>query len=225
MSDPSSTLRSTISLKAMMAVTGLLLFGFVVGHLAGNLQIFAGRDALNRYAAFLKSSPLLLWGARLGLLAALAIHLHAAAVLSRRSLEARPVPYAKYVTSRTGYAARAMLWTGLCVLFYVGYHLAHFTFGWVQPEAFASIDAEGRHDVYGMVVAGFRQWPIAAIYLIAQLVLGMHLSHGVSSAVQSLGVRHPRLLFLKSWFGPSVGTAIFLGYASIPAAVVLGFVR
>lgn len=208
-----------------MAVSGILLFGFVLGHLAGNLQIFAGREALNRYAAWIQSNPPLLWGARIGLLVILAIHLHAAAVLTRRSRAARPVPYAKYQTSRTTYAARAMLWTGLCVLLYVLYHLAHFTLGWIQPEAFAGVDAQGRHDVYGMVVAGFRCAPIAAIYLVAQAVLGLHLSHGFSSSLQSLGLEHPRLAFLKTWFGPAVGTIVFLGYASIPAAVVLGFIR
>jgi succinate dehydrogenase / fumarate reductase cytochrome b subunit len=225
MSGPYAVTKSTIGAKALMSVTGLVLFGFVVGHLLGNLQVFAGAEKMNAYAAFLKATPAILWPARIVLLACLIAHVAAALTLRARSRAARPVPYAKFETSRTSYAAKAMLLTGLSVLAYLVYHLAHFTLGYVKPEAFARVDALGRHDVYGMLVEGFQDPVVVALYVTAQLLVAAHLWHGASSAFQTLGVRHPRLEFLKSGFGPAVAVLIFAGYVSIPLAVLAGVVK
>lgn len=228
MRQPRPALESSLGLKVLMAVTGLVLFLFVVGHLLGNLQIFQGRAALNDYAAFLKASPGLLWGTRVVLLLALALHVGSAFRLTARSRAARPVAYVRYETVRTTYAARTMLMSGLLLLAYVVYHLLHFTLGVVQPENFRLTETVGdvvRHDVYGMVVAGFSNPWVSLSYIVAQALLAMHLSHGVSSLFQTLGVHHPRLAFLKGWFGPVVAGAIFLGYVSIPIAVLMGVVQ
>lgn len=218
-------MKTTIGAKALMAVTGLILFGFVVGHLLGNLQFFAGAEKINAYAQFLKSTPALLWGTRVVLALALIVHVTAALKLRARSSAARPVPYAKYQTARTTYAAKAMVLTGLTVLGYVIFHLLHFTIGTIEPQAFALTDATGRHDVHSMMVKGFQVPWIAGAYIVAQLTLLLHLWHGLGSAFQTLGVQHPRLDFLKHGFGPLVAVLIFLGYVSIPLSVLLGVVK
>lgn len=219
---------STIGSKIVMAVTGVMLLLFVFGHLAGNLQIFLGRTALNDYAAGLRKLGPLLWVARIGLLAAFLLHIDAAVRLTLRSQAARPVPYAKVRHSVTTYAARTMVISGILVVLYVLYHLMHFTWGWVAPSAYQlteMVDGVARHDVYGMVVAGFQQPLIAIVYVVAQAVLAMHLSHGASSLMQTLGVRGPLFEGVKTYVGPAIALLVFVGYVSIPAAVLLGIVK
>jgi len=228
MSGLTKTVRSTIFAKTVMALTGLALFLFVVGHLAGNLQIFSGRDAVNSYAELLKHSGPLLWTVRIGLLILLLLHLVSATQVTLRSRAARPVAYTMLQPVRSTYASRTMLMTGLILLAYVVFHLLHFTVGVIQPEGHALIeqlDAGQRPDVYGMMITGFQNPWIVISYVVAMGLLALHLSHGVSSAFQTLGVTHPRWLFLKSWFGPLVAIVIFAGYVSIPTAVLLGLVE
>ncbi len=216
--------RSSVGAKALMALTGLGLLGFVVAHMLGNLQIFAGPEKLNAYAATLQHMGPGLWVARAGLLALLLVHVGTAHHLVRANRAARPVPYAGKKDIATTFAARTMWMTGIVVLAFVAYHLAHFTLHVMNPEFSQWQDAAQRHDVYRMVVEGFRVWWVSAIYCVAQFLLGVHISHGASSAFQTLGVRHPRLAFLKHGFGPLVAIVIVLGNLSIPLAVLAGLV-
>jgi succinate dehydrogenase / fumarate reductase cytochrome b subunit len=214
--------RSTIGAKAVMAVTGAVLLLFVLGHMAGNLQVFAGRESLNAYAAFLTGLGPVLWAARLGLLAALVLHVWAATIVVRRSRAARPVPYEKREDRVTTYAARTMIWSGVLVLAFVIYHLMHFTVGAYDPAgAFHATDEQGRPDVYGMVIAGFRHAPTTIVYVVAQIVLCVHIHHGASSLAQSLGLRRRGTDLL----GPGLAGLILLGNLSMPLAVVTGLLE
>nr|HMP17694.1 hypothetical protein [Gemmatales bacterium] len=150
---------STISAKAVLAVTGVLLIGFLLAHLAGNLLIFKGQDSLNAYAQFLKSQGPVLWVARLGLLAVFVLHLGMALQLAKRKREARPQKYVFEKTIQASVASRYMLHTGIIILLFLLLHLAHYTLGLVGTANGSNylelLDKEGRHDVYRMVIAGF----------------------------------------------------------------------
>ncbi len=206
-----------------MAITGLLLIFFVIGHMIGNLQIFLGPESINAYGAFLKSKPALLWGARLGLLATVAVHIWSAITLSAKNRAARPVTYKVNRSVAASYASRTMIWSGLIVLAFIIYHLLHFTVGAVNPELLALRDEAGRHDIYLMVIQGFSHPLVSGFYLLSMALLCSHLSHGTSSLFQSLGFRSGqqkiwanRLALLLAW-------GIFLGNSSIPLAILMGF--
>lgn len=232
------TLKSSIGAKWVMALTGIGLLLFVIAHMLGNLQVFAGRDKLNSYAEGLQHLGPLLWLARIGLLTIFVVHVVTALRVASANKAARPVPYATLEPQVTSYAARTMVMSGLIVLAFVAYHLAHFTFGWTNPVDFAkhesvlrpvgvagSLVSVDRHDVFAMVVAGYRVWWISALYVIAQALLCLHISHGASSALQTLGVTHPALKCMKDKLGPAVAILIFLGNSSIPAAILFGLVK
>jgi succinate dehydrogenase / fumarate reductase cytochrome b subunit len=240
------TLKSSIGAKWVMALTGIGLLLFVIAHMLGNLQVFAGRDKLNAYAEGLQKLGPILWAARIGLLAMFVIHVVTALRVASANKAARPVPYATLQPQVTSYAARTMVMSGLIVLAFVLYHLAHFTFGWTNPDHFkmqesvmavgsvadARLGAQGapfhsyvRHDVYGMVVAGFHVGWITALYVVAQALLCLHISHGASSALHTLGVTHPALKCVKDKLGPALAILIFLGNTSIPVAILLGLVK
>lgn len=216
-------LRTSVGRKVLMAVTGLLLIGFLLAHLFGNLYVFQGREALNAYAAWLKANPIL-WPARIGLAAVFALHVWLGISLARENRAARPRRYRNGLDqpART-LASRSMALTGLVVLAFVVYHLAHFTFGAVLPEAHAQVDAQGRHDVYAMVVAGFRNPWIVASYLAAMTLLGVHLAHAGQSFLQTLGVRYEYGNQLVKNLGLGLVAAITLGNLALPALVFLGF--
>jgi len=205
--------------KAVMAVTGAMMFGFVLLHMAGNLQIFEGPDQFNKYAQLLRTLPEALWAARLALLAAVAAHTVAAIQLALRNRRARPVAYSKKEAIASTYASRTMYWSGPIVLAFVIYHLLHFTFGITGVPEFI----EG--DVYHNVVNGFQNPIIAAWYVLAMLLLCLHLHHGISSMFQTLGISHPRY---TPWFKKAaalLAIVIFVGFISVPLSVVLGYVQ
>ena len=217
--------RSTIGAKALMAATGLLLLAFVLAHMAGNLQVFAGREKVNAYAAFLKGLGPGLWIARIGLLAVFVTHVWAALRVSRRSREARPVGYEEKRNLCTSYAARTMLVSGLLVLAFVIFHLLHFTLGAYDPAGvYERLDAAGRPDVYGMVIAGFRHVPTTVAYVIAQAILCLHIAHGGSSFFQTLGLRSRRSRRCADLAGPVLAAVILLGNVSMPLAVAAGMI-
>jgi succinate dehydrogenase / fumarate reductase cytochrome b subunit len=218
-------LRSSTGQKFLMAVSGLALLAFVIAHLLGNLQIFLGPDALNRYSAFLKSTGELLWMARIGLLAMVAIHIWTAVALTLENRAARPIPYARKDYIEASYASRTMHISGLIVLAYILYHLLHFTFGRVHPELTHFLDSQGRPDVYRMVVASFQQPAIAVIYMLANFLLGTHLGHGIYSGLQSLGFMTETIRPKVRILSVLIGYGIFVGYAAIPLAVLLGVVK
>jgi succinate dehydrogenase cytochrome b subunit len=228
-------LSTTVGSKIVVALTGLGLTGFVIAHLIGNLKIFDGQDAINGYARFLKDLGPWLWAARIGLLTVFLLHITLAILLKARSARARPIRYQHAATIQATSASRTMLSTGVVIGVFVLFHLAHFTFAWVstttaismsgdQPAFVESnylnlVDAKGRHDVYSMVVAGFKNPVIAVFYFLAQLVIFVHLSHGISSTFQTLGFNTPRFQkFIKS-FGLGLAALIAIGNISIVAAV------
>ncbi|MDX1503683.1 MAG: succinate dehydrogenase cytochrome b subunit [Thermoanaerobaculia bacterium] len=181
--------RSPVGKKAVMAATGFLLFGFVFVHMAGNLKLYQGAEAMNKYAEFLRDfgKPVLpregvLWVARVALLAAAGLHILSAAQLTLLARRARPQDYERRARIKATYASRTMRWGGVIVLAFILYHLAHFTFGpaWAHPDFVHG-------DVYHNVVAGFSVWWVAAFYVVAQVLLGLHLYHGLWSMFQSLG--------------------------------------
>ena len=219
------TLTSSIGMKIVMAVTGAGLVLFLIGHLLGNLEIFAGQEALNAYAKRLRFLPPLLWVIRIGLATCVVLHIAAAVRLSVLNRAARPVGYARKQNVTTGWGAGTMLLTGILLFFFVGYHLMHFTFQTTNPEYRQMDDALGRHDVYRMVGNAFRRAPVAAVYVVAMLFLGLHVSHGVASVFQSLGMTHPR--YSKTWhrLGPVFAAIVVVGFVSIPLSVLLGLIK
>jgi succinate dehydrogenase / fumarate reductase cytochrome b subunit len=206
--------------KVVMALTGIILFGFVVGHMVGNLQVFLGPEAMNAYAVFLRA--LLhgagLWIARSVLLVCVVLHTWAAITLSLESRNARPQGYRLEAHRTSTYASRTMTWSGPIILLFVAYHLAHLTFGTVHPEF-----VEG--DVYHNFVSGFRAWPVSLLYTAAMLVLGLHLFHGSWSMLQTLGLSHPRWNPLRMALAVGLAMLVVVGNLSFPVAVLSGYLR
>jgi succinate dehydrogenase / fumarate reductase, cytochrome b subunit len=220
-------LASTLGLKAVMAVTGLLLFGFVIAHMLGNLQLYMGAPTFNHYGNTLQSMGELLWLARLGLLAAVVGHIASAAALVKRSRAARPVAYKKHALQSPDYAARTMRFGGLIVFLFIVYHLLHLTAGVVHPdfvhyEAAAGGGVEG--DAFHNVVAGFQVWWVSLFYVVAQVALGLHLAHGAWSGLRTLGLDNPRYDGLVRKGALAFAALITIGNCSIPLAVLFGIV-
>ncbi len=210
--------RSTIGKKVVMAVTGLVLLGYLVVHALGNLLIFRGPEAINRYAEFLKANPPLVWGVRLALLAALALHVHAAWALTRRNRAARPVGYERLARHSSTVSALSLRIGGVVLFGFIVFHLLHLTTGTVHP-AFSPID------VYGNVMIGLSVPWVAGFYVVAMAALALHLHHGVWSLVQTLGFSHPHVEAARRWFGTLVAVLVAGGFVVIPLAVVLGLIR
>ncbi len=222
--------KSSLGKKYIMAVTGFCLFLFVLGHMAGNLQVFLGPEAINRYGHFLQSNPELIWPARLGLLAFIGLHVWSATQLTRENRAARPVAYSDYNPVGSSYASRTMLMTGLIAASFIIYHLLHFTIRTkainLTGQDFVTFkDPQFGHDIYRMIVVGFKQPLVSLFYLTGVGLLCFHLSHGVSSMFQSIGWKNetyrPLLDKAAWWFG----LVVFLGYASIPVAVLAGILK
>ena len=229
-------LSSSVGAKFLIALTGIALTGFVIVHLLGNLQIFLGRDAMNGYAQSLKSLGPLLWVARGGLLTVFVIHLFLALRLWKRSLDARPVPYKYQRFIRATWTSRTMWMTGLVILAFVGFHLAHFTFGWLgrvddgtgnsvsyldlKDADYKQKTGDDRHDVYRMFIAGFRNVPIVGLYLVCMILLGLHLLHGVRSLFQTLGLNHSKYNAAFELLGYGISGAVVAGNVLMPLAVL-----
>ena len=203
-----------------MAGTGVVLFGFVVAHMAGNLQIYLGPTALNAYAVFLREvlHGAGLWIARAVLLAAAVLHVWAAVSLTRLDLAARPVEYRQWRAAEATYASRSMRWTGFILLAFIVYHLLDLTFGTLNPRF-----VEG--DVYGNVVRSFRVVPVAVFYVVAMGILGMHLKHGTLSMLRTLGLSHPRHQAIAGRLLTVIVGLTIVANMSFPVAVLLGVVR
>lgn len=221
----SRTLGSSVGAKMVMGVTGLMLFLFLVAHLTGNLLTFAGEDAFNTYAAKMQSLGPLLWLARGGLLAVLVVHVAVAMKLARANCTARPVKYAHKDYVKASYASRTMVMTGLITFAFICFHLAHYTLYWVDPSVADYMDAQNRHDAYRMLVLGFQNPLVTGTYIVAMLLIGLHLSHGLSSLFQSLGLNHPNFTPLIKCAGPAIAWLLVLGFISIPVSVLFGIIR
>jgi succinate dehydrogenase / fumarate reductase cytochrome b subunit len=210
--------QTPIGKKAIMAVTGVVLFGFVFFHVLGNLQVYLGREKINAYGRFLHGTPSLLWGARIILLVAVLFHVWAAVSLTMISKAARPVAYRKRGNLTSSYASRTMVMSGVIIFAFVIYHLLHFTTGTVHPK-FVPLD------VYDNLVSGFKVIPVSAAYIFAMLLLGTHLYHGVYSMFQSLGVTHPSYTPKIKTFAALFALIITAGNISIPVAVMAGVIK
>jgi succinate dehydrogenase / fumarate reductase, cytochrome b subunit len=219
----SSYVRSSIGAKHVMALTGLAMVLFAIVHMLGHLGMFSGQDAYNSYAHFLQSLGAPKWIARGGLLAVFIVHIATALSLVAKNRAARPVAYAVYKPVRSTIMSRTMAVTGLVLLAFIIYHLLHFTIGQIQPDYFHKLDMAGRYDAYSMFVRGFENKGIFASYLVAIALLSLHLGHGASSWLQTLGLRHPKYSLDK--LGPILSAILFIGYMAPPTAVLLGLIK
>src|SRR3989338_1130503 len=217
-------LKASVGKKAVVAVTGALLYLFVIAHTLGNLQIFIGQEWLNAYAQHLKDWPFVLWPARAGLLAALVLHVAVSINLAAENRRARPIAYAKKRFVKASLASRTMIFSGLLIFAFIVYHLLHYTFHVTHPQYSGLIDAKGRHDVYSMVVLSFRELPVSAGYIAAMAALALHVGHGGQSLFQSLGFNDEKRLPLLEQASVAMGWIFFIGNASIPVAAWAGWI-
>ncbi|MDH3727199.1 MAG: succinate dehydrogenase cytochrome b subunit [Myxococcales bacterium] len=205
--------QTTIGKKLVMALSGAIIVGFVVGHFLGNLNLYLGPEALNGYAAKLHSMPALVWATRILLLFAFGAHIGSAYQLWRRNVAARGSHYKRRKDLATDYAARTMYWTGPILLLYLIYHLLEFTILPVHSG-----------DVYRNVIEAFQNPWISAFYIVGNLALGLHIFHGIFSAFQSIGVNHPRYNSYRRDLAIAISAVITLGNLSFPISVLTGIV-
>jgi succinate dehydrogenase / fumarate reductase, cytochrome b subunit len=218
--------RSAIGKKWVMAVTGVIGMGYVFAHMVGNLHVFEGPGQINEYGEWLRElldppfpRTFTLWMLRTVLIAAIALHLHAAYALTRMNRRARPTRYQSdrdYVAAT--FAARTMRWTGIIVGLFIVYHLLDLTWGAANPGFV-------RGDVYRNTVASFEQWPVTIAYIVANLALGLHLYHGAWSLFQSVGWNNPRFNPWRRYFATAFAVVVTAGFISVPVAVVVGIVE
>ena len=212
-----------IGKKAVMALTGVILFGFVLVHMLGNLQIYlppnaAGQFPIDTYSHALQSNALVLWGARSVLLLSVAAHIISAIQLAQIKIAARPVPYVRHTPIASSYASRTMYWSGPILAAFIVYHLLHFTTGQAHPNFHHG-------HVQANVVAGFSLWYVSLFYIIAMAMLCLHLYHGVWSLFQSLGFSHPAYTPKIKLAAKAFAALIAAGNISIPLAVLTGLVK
>lgn len=220
--------RTVIGKKVVMAVTGVIMVLFVIAHMLGNLKVFAGPGEINTYSRFLRTVGMpelgygdALWIVRIVLLVSATLHIIAAIQLTRMNWQARPIGYRERKDVETSFAARSMRWGGLILAIFIVFHIAHFTFGAV---GFAPGEYRDLH-VYSNVIIGFSVWPVSVFYIIAMIALFFHLDHGMWSMLQTLGwntARHQVKLRLASRV---IAAVIFLGFVSVPVAVLAGWIH
>jgi succinate dehydrogenase / fumarate reductase cytochrome b subunit len=227
---------SSLGKKYIMAVSGVVLFLFVVGHLLGNLQIFLGPEVINRYGHMLQSNPELIWPVRLFLLLMIGLHIWSAAWLTAANRAARPVAYVEYKSPGATYASRTMFMSGIIVFVFIVYHLLHYTVrvpsvnlvhqnfaGNEFAEPLKGLPAEMQQNIFKMMVVGFSNIWVSAFYVLGVGLLCLHLSHGVSAMFQSLGWRNRTYTPILDKASRIVAALIFLGYISIPIAILMGY--
>jgi succinate dehydrogenase / fumarate reductase cytochrome b subunit len=215
---------SSIGKKTVVALTGIVLVLFVIGHMIGNMTVFFGPDVINAYAMHLRDLGPLLWLIRLFMLTTVVLHIWFTMLVWKENLEAHPQKYAVFAPMKTTLFARTMRLTGLILLAFIVFHLAHFTMLLVDP-GYANYHTElhGRevHDVYRMVIVGFRNPFISLFYIVSMALLAFHLSHGVASLFQTLGVTDQRVRFYYETGGQILAWVLFVGYIAIPISVLV----
>jgi succinate dehydrogenase / fumarate reductase, cytochrome b subunit len=211
----------SIGRKAVMAVTGMLMVLFVVMHLLGNLSIFAGPNGINTYAEKLHALGPVVWILRLVMAAAVVLHVILSIQITLENSAAKPQKYAVAKSLRATFASKSMIWTGLIVGAFIGYHLLHFTFR-VTPGLALGEDAVGRFDVFTMVVSAFSSAAIALVYVVSMVALFLHLSHGIQSTFQTLGLSNGKLLPAYDRWGKVASACFLIGYGAIPVLVIVG---
>ncbi len=225
MQSPIKFFQSAIGKKTIMAVSGLLLFGFVLGHMIGNLKLYLGAESINHYGEFLREFgyPLLphegfLWGARIGLLTLVVLHIWSAWAVTRMSRAARPTKYKQRGNVAATYASRTMRWGGVILLLFIVYHLLHLTVGNVHPDFVHG-------DIYHNMIAGLSVPWVAAFYIVANIFLGMHLFHGLWSMFQTLGWAAPTANDWRRKFAAAFAAVITLGNLSFPITILTGLIQ
>jgi succinate dehydrogenase / fumarate reductase cytochrome b subunit len=211
-------LSSSIGLKIVTALTGVVLSLFVLGHMVGNLQVFQGAESINDYSRLLHREPALLWTARLVLLAAVGLHIWSYLALTRLNMAARATGYRLTTRRESSFASRAMRLTGPLLLAFIVYHILHLTTGTVHPDYH-----EG--DVYENLVSGLSVVWVSVFYLLAMAALAFHLWHGVWSLFQTLGSSQPRYHSLGRRFATVFTLLVALGFAVVPMGVLAGFIK
>lgn len=209
---------STIGKKAIMAVTGLILFGFLVAHMLGNLQIFLGPTVMDHYAETLHGNPALLWSVRTILLISVVLHIWSSIQLTLIKKEARPVAYVKRANVSSSWASRSMMLSGPIIAAFVVFHLLHLTTGTIHPN-FVELHA------YENLVNGFLVVPFSVVYIVCMILVGFHLNHGIWSMFQSVGFSHPRYTPIIKKFAAIFSWVLIAGFISVPVAVLTGLVR
>jgi succinate dehydrogenase / fumarate reductase, cytochrome b subunit len=209
---------STIGKKTVMAVTGIVLVGYVLAHVTANLLIFVGPEVIDGYALKLRELPILLWGVRVLLLASTILHIVAAVQLAALARAARPIGYHRFKAQVSSAASRTMRWGGAALLLFVVYHILHFTTGQAHPDF--------RHLApYHNVTTAFREWWVVGIYVAALVALALHLYHGTWSLFQTLGIEHPQVNRARRRVATIIAVLVPLGFVTIPIAVLAGVLR
>lgn len=219
--------QSIVGRKIIMSLTGLSLIGFVALHLLGNSSVYYGPGGMNVYAGTLRSFGPFMWLFRFLVLVFVSLHVFYGILVSLENRKAKPDAYAVTKRLRSTFSGRNMIWTGLLTGSFIVYHLLHFTFHVTNPEISASrhLDAMGRPDVFMMVVLGFSNLAVAIIYILALFSLALHLTHGIQSMFQTLGLNTEKTEQLIIRTGIITAIILFLGYISIPVAVITGIVK
>ncbi len=217
---------SSLGAKVLMALSGLGLFLWLIAHLAGNLGVFAGRETENEYAHFLKSHVEILWGQRVLVIAGFVVHIVSGVRLAALNRAARPQEYQFRRWRKATWMSRTMLVTGLIVLGFLTFHLLHFTGGYILSDFYANAPADKNipADVFGMVVRSFRIPWVVALYVVGVSLVGFHLSHGIWSGLQTLGLNGKRWTPFAQAAGVAIAVLLALAFASIPLGVILGAV-
>lgn len=225
---PIGLFRTSLAKKFVMALTGLILVGFVLGHMLGNLQVFGPPEAINKYAYFLHHIlPWeVLWLVRIVLLVAVVLHIVSAVLLVIENRRARPETYERQKYQKASFAARTMKYSGLIVLAFIIFHLMHFTVQNVDPAfQYLRYDLDGKdtQDAYAMIILGFSNIWVSGFYILAMALLCWHLSHGVSSMFQSLGFRNEIWRCRLNRFALAFGLVIFAGFSVIPVTSMISW--
>ncbi|MDF1579552.1 MAG: succinate dehydrogenase cytochrome b subunit [Desulfuromonadales bacterium] len=218
---------NSVGRKLLMAVTGALLLGFVIVHLLGNSSVFLGPDGINSYAENLHNLGPIVWVFRLVMLGLIVVHIWFGVSLTLENSAATPIGYASQEYRRATFSSRTMIYTGLALLAFIIYHLLHFTVQITDVEFAArqNMDAINRPDVFGMVVNGFKQTFTTVLYVVAMIVLFLHLSHGVQSILQTVGLSNDKSLPVVTLAGKGLAFVLLLGYISIPILIIAGIVK
>jgi succinate dehydrogenase / fumarate reductase cytochrome b subunit len=217
-----SLFTSSVGKKIVMAVSGLFMVLFVVVHLLGNSSIFAGPDGINAYAEKLHSLGPLVWIFRAFMLLMLVLHVSLGIMLTLENRAANPGKYAVSKKLKATFASETMIWTGVLLLAFIVYHLLQFTVR-VTPDVVQGVDARGRYDVYTMVVSSFKAGSIVAVYVAAMIALFLHLSHGVQSLFQSVGLSNDRIMPRYNALAKVLATVFLVGYSAIPVSIIAGY--
>jgi succinate dehydrogenase / fumarate reductase cytochrome b subunit len=218
-------LKSTVGRKLLMAATGQMMVLFVIAHVLGNSTIYFSN--LNAYAAALRALPFLLWTVRVTMFAMLCLHVYLGIVITLENRAAKPQSYVVNNHLSATFAGRNMIWTGTIIGAFLAYHLLHFTIQVIYPGLAASThpDALGRPDVFMMVVRGFQHIGIAGLYVFSVAALLLHLTHGIQSSFQTWGLNNDKSFPIVTRGGTAAAVALFLAYAAIPVAVVIGLLK